>query len=77
MYYYKLDNKELDRLFLSDSPVSCRAIVRKEDCNTLKQDSPLVIMLSNGKKYKARIIGFQYEIHNGYADGELEIKRAR
>lgn len=77
MHYYQLDNKELDALFLAGAPVFCKAAIRKEDCVKLREGTSLVVMLSNGKKYKARIIQFLYQLRSDYAEGELKIVRAR
>lgn len=77
MHYYQLDNKDLDALFLAGAPVLCKAAIPQDDCAKLRDGTTLVVMLSNGKKYKARIMQFLYELHDGYAEGELKIVRVR
>jgi hypothetical protein len=75
MHYYKLDSRESDQAFLSGLPVACKAVVREADYLTgkLSEGTHLVVVLSNGKKYKGRITTFSPEVHDGFAEGELTI----
>ncbi|HEX5169467.1 MAG TPA: hypothetical protein VFW11_09850 [Cyclobacteriaceae bacterium] len=78
MHFYKLENKEIDRMFLEGSPVSCKAVVPEKDYITgkLEEGTLLVIILSNGKKYKGQIAEFICRVHDGVAEGELKVLRA-
>jgi len=73
MDYYKLENKEMDETFLKGLQVTCKAVIPEKDYlgDKLKEGSPIVVMLSNGKKYMGQVVGFSGKTLNGFAVGEL------
>lgn len=77
MDYYKLDNSDMDEKFLKGNSVTCSAVISKEDflAGKLREGSAIVIMLSNGKKYKGQIEKFTYTTFKGYASGQLVLVR--
>jgi len=79
MQVYQLDNKSMDDDFLKGKPVSCRAVIEHAITNdtTLKEGDPVLIILSNGKKYKGRIHGINFFNISNFAVGELEIIRSK
>jgi hypothetical protein len=77
MDYYKLDNSDMDEKFLKGDPVNCSAVIREEDflVGKLHKGSPIVIMLSNGKKYMGQVEKFTYQTFKGCASGQLVVLR--
>jgi hypothetical protein len=75
MQAYKLENKEQDQQFLSGMEVTCRAVlpVSTDSLGMIHKGDSLVIVLSNGKKYKGRIVDFMNVKIENYRIGELVI----
>jgi hypothetical protein len=74
---YKLDDKAMDTDFLDGKIVQCSAAVRESDLPTMPEGSSIVVLLSNGKKYRGTVHKFSYRVENGIATGSLEIEKAR
>lgn len=74
MKSYQLESKAQDTDFLSGKEVRCRAVVDVSKDTVNKGDS-ILVMLSNGKKYKGRIADFIYFDINKFGVGELIITR--
>jgi hypothetical protein len=75
MQAYKLENKAQDQQFLAGMKVICRAVlpVSRDSPGMICKGDSLVIVLSNGKKYKGRVVDFMnFKIEN-YRVGELVI----
>lgn len=74
----ELTSKPMDNLFLEGETVSCDAVIPVPDLNkgVLNEGQKIVVLLSNRKKYMAKISSFSYEIVEGYAQGKLYLKRA-
>jgi hypothetical protein len=74
MHFYQLEDKAMDQDFLGGKPVRCRAVLRGTNEHVAAGDFILVV-LSNGKKYKGRVIAFEsFQVEN-YIAGELVISR--
>jgi hypothetical protein len=75
MNSYRLDSKSQDEDFLHGKDVSCDAAIRESELARLTSGESLVVLLSNGKKYRGLIRSFQYTIKSGIATGKLVISR--
>jgi hypothetical protein len=75
MNSYRLDSKSQDEDFLQGKDVPCDAAIRESDLARLNSGESLVVLLSNGKKYRGLIRSFHYTIENGIASGKLIITR--
>ena len=75
MHQYQLENMSADNEFLAGKEVRCRAVVPKSGLIPNEGDAVLVI-LSSGKKYKGKVIKFEYFLLDGYAAGDLVMVRA-
>lgn len=77
MHYYKLDDTADDRRFISGEIVCCRIALRQQDVAVLplKTGDRLVVMLSNGAKYKALVVRCTLFNLPDRAFGELELQR--
>ena len=75
MNSYRLDTKSQDEDFLQGKDVPCDAAIRESELSRLNSGESLVVLLSNGKKYRGSIRSFQYTIKNGIATGKLVITR--
>jgi hypothetical protein len=75
MNVYKLDDKVMDDSFLQGQVIRCRAVLSQNELqhDSMKVGSPITIMLSKGKKYKGRVVSFQYLPVQEFAMGEIEI----
>ncbi len=73
MNYYQLENKAMDEQFLNNSPVRCRVTIAVKD--VLQPDQELIVMLSNGAKYKGKITEVDVVAIGDRAIGEIEIVR--
>jgi hypothetical protein len=79
MNYYQLDSKEMDAAFLSGAEVICKVAMNPEEQHgeKIKVDDLLIVRLSNGAKYKGRVVKFAMVPISKYAVGEMTIIRAR
>jgi hypothetical protein len=73
MNSYKLDDKDMDNDFLSGKTVVCKAAIPDSQLSTLNEGEPIVVVLSNGKKYRGIVGKFDHTIKNKIASGNLEI----
>jgi hypothetical protein len=77
MNYYKLDDKVMDAQFLKGEAVLCRAVLtpKEIDEGRIREGDTIVVMLSNGSKYKGRITSFRYVLIDEHAVGEIGIRK--
>lgn len=75
MKIYKFDDTMQDEEFLKGKPVSGKVAIRKDD-EPFQKNDVLVIVLSNGKKFKGRIHDVRLFTVEQYIVGEIEIIRA-
>ncbi len=75
MHAYRLENKRQDGEFLSGAPVSCRAVINSRREQVAAGDN-ILVELSNGKKYKGRVVEFRSFLVNEVEAGDLVIIRA-
>ena len=77
MNYYKLDDKVMDALFLKGEAVLCRAVLTPKEVEgeKIREGDTIVVMLSNGSKYKGRITSFRYVLIDEHAVGEIGISK--
>jgi len=73
MHYYKLESKEMDTRFLNEERVSCRVTLRATE--QLQIDQVIIVMLSNGAKYKGKITRMDLIPMGNYTIGEMEVVR--
>jgi hypothetical protein len=76
MNVYQLD-KPSDKDFVSGKPVTCRVTLKEGEEDVLKEGSTLVIMLSNGAKYKGVIVKKELAPLGTYYIGEITVERLR
>lgn len=75
MNFYQLEDKAMDQDFLGGKPVRCRAVLRGSNEHVEAGDFILVV-LSNGKKYKGKILAFDSFKVDNFIAGDLVISRA-
>jgi hypothetical protein len=77
MNVYKLDDKIMDAVFLKGDVVACRAVLTPAELREgrIREGEPILVLLSNGAKYKGLITAFNYVLIDEHAVGELEIQR--
>lgn len=73
MNYYQLENKTMDEQFLNNRSVRCRVAIAAKD--VLQPGQELIVMLSNGAKYKGKITAVDVVAIGDRAIGEIEIAR--
>lgn len=79
MNVYHLDSKAMDSDFLKGNPVICKAVFHKNngDEPSLKVDDAVLIVLSNGKKYKGQISAVNFFSVDHYSVGEFTVIRSQ
>jgi hypothetical protein len=75
MKIYKFDDTQQDEEFLKGKPVAGKVALRAED-EPVRKDDLLVVVLSNGKKFKGRIHDVRLFAVDQFTVGEIEIIRA-
>jgi hypothetical protein len=75
MRSYQLDDAMMDKEFLSGKPTKCRAVVPVQKDQIFLKDEPLLVILSNGKKFKGKISSFEYVQVDQYYIGDLIIQK--
>lgn len=76
MHSYPLENKAMDQDFLSGKPVLGRAVIPSgKDARNLTPGDFILVVLSNGKKYKGKVIKFEYFMLKEHRVGEIEFIR--
>ena len=73
MKYYELTDKTEDKNFLEGKTIHCKMTLRPEE--TLLDAEVIVVKLSNGSKYKGKILQFKPIQIGGYQVGEATIIR--
>ena len=73
MNYYQLENKAMDEQFLNNRSVRCRVAIAVK--YVLQPDQELIVMLSNGAKYKGKITELDVVAIGDRAIGEIKIVR--
>ena len=76
MRYYTLEDKTQDQDFLAGKQIACRAVFPTSEKNEFVAGNNLIVVLSNGKKYKGTVIEFRNISIENYYIGELVIKRS-
>ena len=74
MRRYRLENRAQDREFLEERKTVCRAVF-ENDLAAPGQGEPILVELSNGKKYKGIIVEFRSFSLEKYLAGDLVIAR--
>jgi hypothetical protein len=69
MLAYQFETPMQDKEFLAGNEVTCRAILK--DQNSLAQGEFVLVLLTTGKKYKARVIEFRSFPVQDYLAGDL------
>ena len=73
MQFYDLPDRETDETFLQDKPVVCRVVLAPGQ--ELHDEEVIVVKLSDGSKYKGKVISFKPFQISGYQIGEALIVR--
>jgi len=73
MHSYQLDDREMDKSFLNYIPVLCRISVHVYE--QLQPDQVIIVLLSNGAKYKGKIVHVNLIPMKNIAIGEMEVVR--
>jgi hypothetical protein len=74
MHLYQLDGKLADLDFLSGKRIDVKAIMRlRQGEKPLETGDVLVVQLSNGKKYKGRVLDFIFFQIEDRLSGDLSI----
>jgi hypothetical protein len=73
MFSYQFETPAQDKEFLSGNTVTCRAVLKGGD--TVSAGTSILVVLSNGKKYKGRIIEFRSFLVQDYLAGDLVIAK--
>ena len=78
MNVIKLPSKTIDNLFLEGETIACDAVIPVKDLNKgiVNEGQKIVVLLTNRKKYMAKVSAFSYTIVNDYAQGKLYLKKA-
>lgn len=76
MNVYQLEDKATDLDFLAGKGVVCRAAIdaRAKDAN-ITAGEVILVLLSNGKKYKGQIREVSFITLNNFSFGELTITK--
>ncbi|HYF70271.1 MAG TPA: hypothetical protein VD884_19165 [Ohtaekwangia sp.] len=79
MNVYHLDSKAMDSDFLKGNPVTCKAVFNKSNANEppIKITDAVLIVLSNGKKYKGHITAVNFFTVDHYSVGEFTVIRTQ
>jgi hypothetical protein len=72
---YRLENKEQDVEFLSGKEVHCRAVL-EQDKERIESGDFILVLLSNGKKYKGKVRQCRFFPVDRIIAGEITIVRA-
>lgn len=77
MNAYKLDDRTMDKSFLSGDPIWCDVVLPIADQNSamLEKGQKIVVLLSTGKKYMGEVVNFDFMRLNKHIKGKLEIIR--
>ncbi len=75
MHVYRLDDKKMDDDFLRGVPVTGKAVVDGKANQTVAPNDMVLVILSNGKKYKGRVTNSSFFRLKDYEVGEIEITR--
>ncbi|HEY3405447.1 MAG TPA: hypothetical protein VGK59_18820 [Ohtaekwangia sp.] len=73
MKYYELTDKADDKTFLEGQHLHCKMTLRPEEI--LAEGEIIVVKLTNGSKYKGKILAFNPIRIGGYQVGEAMIIR--
>lgn len=72
MFVYRLEDKTTDRAFMTGETITGKAIVdASDDSLPLLVGSYIVVELSGGKKYKAKVLKFEYFVLKKKLVGEI------
>ncbi len=72
MHIYQLDDKKTDQAFINGENVSGKAVLSTVVGDPPKEGDALLVILSNGKKYKAQVTKVALFVLNEYYVGEIE-----
>ncbi len=75
MHVYKLDDKKMDEAFLRGIPVTGKAVLNSKANGSVSPDDTVLVILSNGKKYKGRVTNSSFFRLKDYEVGEIEITK--
>jgi hypothetical protein len=75
MHAYRLENNAQDKEFLAGAKVVCRAVI-DESKGAVSSGDYILVELSNGKKYKGKILEFRSFAVEKYQAGDLVIIKA-
>ncbi len=75
MHVYRLDDKQMDSDFLRGVPVTGKAVLDGKNNSTVSPNDTVLVILSNGKKYKGRVTNSSFFRLKDYDVGEIEITR--
>lgn len=76
MHVYQIDDKKTDQDFLSGIPVSGKAILSQSKEKPLQPGESILVLLTNGKKYKATVTKVSFFMLTEYQIGEIEFRRS-
>ena len=76
MHVYELNDKKTDQEFLEGEVVSGKAILSGAGTNQLKPGEAIMVVLSNGKKYKGTVTKVAFFVLRDYHVGEIEFIRS-
>ncbi len=76
MHVYQLDDKKTDQEFLTGEIVSGRAILSGQRTDPLQAGESILVVLSNGKKYKGTVTKVSLFVLSEYHIGEIEFIRS-
>jgi hypothetical protein len=77
MLSYKLEDKKMDSDFLGGRPVIGKAVIpTSSPLYAIQEGDAILIVLSNGKKYKGKVIKFEFFLLNDHHVGEIEFIRS-
>jgi hypothetical protein len=75
MHVYRLENSTQDKEFLSGAKVSCRAVMDDSQA-VINSGDFILVQLSNGKKYKGKVVEFKSFQVEKYFAGDLVLIRS-
>ena len=75
MHVYQLDDKNTDQKFLKGEIVSGKAILSSREADPPSPGESILVLLSNGKKYKGTVTNVSLFLLDEYRIGEIEFTR--
>lgn len=76
MHVYQLGDKYTDQEFLKGEIVSGKAVLSERETSPPQPGESILVLLSNGKKYKGTVTNVSLFVLNEYQIGEIEFIRS-